>query len=702
MSWRRLLTLLALPTGVALLAVAIARADLHTLGVVARGLGSALPLVLIPGAVWHLVRTIAWYRAFPSGAEPPFWRLFRVRLAAEAFSFVTVRGVAGEPLKVVLLEPSVPAAVSTAAVALERIAYLVVTLTIVFAAAIAVLTFLPISTAWFEVFVAVAVVSGAATAGLILLINRPLRGGQQTTRQPQSPTLAFIRAVDTQLRALVKSDSRRLVALVILQAIAFAAMCAEVLAVLWASNATPDLLGAIGIETFTRVASMISAFIPANLGALEASNVVAAGMINAAGAAAALALVRRLRGLLWCVAGFACYPPRALRKRKGDERRREGTLALYEERLAEVPITTTLGGLPIGERVVRAAVRAGYAGVVVLTQREHAPWTRIAERFRGAIDITVLADPGQWATASRGAVVMSTAVVPSPGRLERLRAALTSQPSLDEPPALTALNPLTPLTDEQIVRTLPDVAAAERRLRQSIIKPTDGRVGRFNRRMSIPISIALIRWSRCSANAMSVFLIVLGFYAGWLFSIGTYASGVAAAAFSLAASILDGCDGELARLQFKDSRFGVWLDTLGDYSYYLAIFSGLTIGAVRQTEWSGFWWIGAALITGALLTFALLILLRRRITHGQPERLRTTAQSHFEQRGTRWTALAARLSTVATRATMPYGILAFAIAGALPALVVLAAIGANVYWICLSLELGRLLGNTPHATPTAA
>jgi phosphatidylglycerophosphate synthase len=693
MSWRRLLTLLALPIGLALLAVAIAHADLETLGDVATRLGVALPLVLIPGAVWHLVRTIAWSRAFPSGAEPPFWRLFRVRLAAEAFSFVTVRGVAGEPLKVVLLEPSVPAAVSTAAVALERISYVAVTMTIVFAAAIAVLTLLPISTAWFEVFIAVAVVSGAATGGLVLLLCRPAANGHRATRQPQRPVLAFIRAVDAQLRALVRNDPRRLMSLVILQVVAYAAMCAEVWVVLWASNTTPDLLGAVGIETFTRVASMISAFIPANLGALEASNVLAAGMINAAGAAAALALVRRLRGLLWCVAGFACYPPRALRQRQGDDRRREGTLALYEEQLSEISITTTLGGLPIGERIVRAAVRAGYARVLVLARREHLAWRRIAERFRAAIAVDVLTDRARWTSASRGAVVISTAVVPSAVRLEHLRTATTSQAAVDDPSAPT---------DEQIVRTPADVAAAERRLRQSIIKPTDGRVGRFNRRMSIPISIALIRWTRCSANAMSVFLIALGFYAGWLFSVGTYGSGVAAAAFSLAASILDGCDGELARLQYKDSRFGVWLDTLGDYSYYLAIFTGLTIGAVQQTQWAGFWWIGAALITGALLTFALLILLRHRITRGQPERLRSTAQSHFEQRGTRWTTLAAKLSTVATRATMPYGILGFAIAGALPGLVVLAAVGANVYWICLSLELGRLLANTPQATPTAA
>jgi phosphatidylglycerophosphate synthase len=228
-------------------------------------------------------------------------------------------------------------------------------------------------------------------------------------------------------------------------------------------------------------------------------------------------------------------------------------------------------------------------------------------------------------------------------------------------------------------------------LRQSIFKPTDGYLGRFNRRMSIPISVTLIRWLRCSPHAMSVLLIWLGLYAGWLFARGGYASGVLAALVSLAASILDGCDGELARLQYRDSPFGCWLDTLGDYSYYIAVFVGLTIGSVRQTGWVGFWWVGGALVAGTVLTFALLILLRRRATGGQPERLRRETQMHFESRGKRWTTLAARLSMCATRASMPYGIVAFAVAGALPALLVLAALAANIYWVALSLELKRLL-----------
>ena len=689
MSWRRLLSILALPAGLALLLVALAHADVENVRGVASRLGPALPLVLIPGAVWHLVRTIAWHRSFPPTAQPPFWRAFRVRLAAEAFSFVTIRGVGGEPLKVVLLQPAVPAAVATAAVALERIAYLAVTATIIFAAAAAVLVFLPLSAAWFRVFVSVGIAAGAATVGLAFLLSRPARRDSSPT--PRGGTVAaFVRAADDQLRLLVHSDRRRLAILIALEVAAYAAMCAEVWAVLWASGTTPTALGSLAIETFTRVASMLSAFIPANLGALEASNVIAAGMIDAAGAAAALALVRRLRGLLWCIAGFACYPPGALRKRKDDDARR-GTLVIRESSDTHVPIDASLGGLPLGERIIRSAERAGFARMVVLAPRGHAAWADITRRLHPSIEVHI--EPRNDEQAVADAVEIPSGVVPSPGYLQRLLAAAAGGRASTEAEAES---------DALVVRDRAGLARAEHVLRASIIKPTDGRVGRFNRRMSIPISVALIRWTRCSANVMSVVLIALGLYAGWLFAVGSYVSGVVAALVSLAASILDGCDGELARLQYKDSTFGVWLDTLGDYSYYLAIFAGLTVGTVQQTQWEGFWWVGGLLMCGSLLTFALLILLRHRITRGRPERLRSTAHSHFTRRGTRWTALAARLSIVATRATMPYGILAFALAGVLPALLVLAAIGANVYWISLALELSRLLESPPQATPTAA
>jgi hypothetical protein len=49
---------------------------------------------------------------------------------------------------------------------------------------------------------------------------------------------------------------------------------------------------------------------------------------------------------------------------------------------------------------------------------------------------------------------------------------------------------------------------------------------------------------------------------------------------------------------------------------------------------------------------------------------------------------------------MPYGIMALALAGLLPLVMVLAAIGANVYWISLVLKLRHLLADP--ATETVA
>ena len=93
-----------------------------------------------------------------------------------------------------------------------------------------------------------------------------------------------------------------------------------------------------------------------------------------------------------------------------------------------------------------------------------------------------------------------------------------------------------------------------------------------------------------------------------------------------------------------------------------------------------------------LVTFALLIYLRSRITAGQPERLHSIARARFKAEPTLWSRIIWRIQFVATRATMPYGIMAFALLGLLPGIVVLAAIGANIYWVSIIVKLRHLLG----------
>ena len=203
-------------------------------------------------------------------------------------------------------------------------------------------------------------------------------------------------------------------------------------------------------------------------------------------------------------------------------------------------------------------------------------------------------------------------------------------------------------------------------MRRSSYKDTDNMLARFNRRMSLPVSVALIR-TPLTANQLSVALVAVGFYSAWLFSLGHYWAGVLGAFLSLAASVLDGSDGEIARLKYQESALGCWIETFGDYSYYIAIFVGLTIGAVHRTGWHGFYWLGAAGLAGTLLTFALLIYLRTRITAGQPEKLHSIARDRFQAESTLWSRIIWRISFVATRSAMPYGIMALSLAGLLPA-----------------------------------
>jgi phosphatidylglycerophosphate synthase len=242
--------------------------------------------------------------------------------------------------------------------------------------------------------------------------------------------------------------------------------------------------------------------------------------------------------------------------------------------------------------------------------------------------------------------------------------------------------------------------AAEQTIRRASYKATDNKLARFNRLVSVPISVALIR-TPLTANQLSVTLVAIGFYSAWLFSLGHYWTVALGAFLSLAASVLDGCDGEIARLKYQESALGCWIETFGDYSYYIAIFIGMTIGAVRFTGMPIFYWFGVVAMAGTLVTFALLIFLRSRITAGRPERLHAIGKARFKQDQSWLARKIWRVSFVATRSAMPYGIMALSLLGLLPLVVVLAAIGANVYWITLAVKLRHLMGASETETVAA-
>ena len=233
----------------------------------------------------------------------------------------------------------------------------------------------------------------------------------------------------------------------------------------------------------------------------------------------------------------------------------------------------------------------------------------------------------------------------------------------------------------QAVHTQKDRAAAEEKLDRWLVKPTDGVFARMNRRVSIPISHQLIKFP-ITPNIVSLFTLGVSCMSGLYFAFGGYWNTVLGAALSLCASILDGCDGEVARLKLQSSAFGCWLDTACDYLYYLFMFAGMTIGLVRSTGSTSFLAWGAALFVGAILTFIVAGLGRQRLSGKRPEQYLAVWHKKAERHLTNPLIYIGRYTEfIIRRCFLPYALLVLALLNLMPATLRACAIGANVAWI---------------------
>jgi len=128
-----------------------------------------------------------------------------------------------------------------------------------------------------------------------------------------------------------------------------------------------------------------------------------------------------------------------------------------------------------------------------------------------------------------------------------------------------------------------DLERAEAVLLDSLTKPTDGIVSRhINRKVSKKISSLLCR-TEISPNQISFTAFLIGLLSGFLFSQGTGLSAILGGVLAETTSIIDGCDGEIARLRFKASSYGAWFDAVLDRYADAFITLGMTYGAWSST-----------------------------------------------------------------------------------------------------------------------
>ena len=242
---------------------------------------------------------------------------------------------------------------------------------------------------------------------------------------------------------------------------------------------------------------------------------------------------------------------------------------------AAVPPETELLGLPIVRRTALAARRAGFSRVAVSGASPESPLARALE---GA-DVERLA---AGAPAPEGAVVLPWNRV--------LRAGEVRQLAAGRPASELGV----------VLASEADRPAAERWLLQGLIRDTEGFMSRhFERPVSLAVSRRLAG-TGVTPNQMTIVSVAIGLFGALFFlSQRPVLQTVGALAFLLH-SILDGCDGELARLKLQESRFGGVLDFWGDNVVHAAIFACMAIGWSRAVDAAWPLGLGAAAVAGTL------------------------------------------------------------------------------------------------------
>jgi choline kinase/phosphatidylglycerophosphate synthase len=133
------------------------------------------------------------------------------------------------------------------------------------------------------------------------------------------------------------------------------------------------------------------------------------------------------------------------------------------------------------------------------------------------------------------------------------------------------------------VDTPADIGRAERKLLRSVRKPTDGPISRYlNRPLSTALSRLAVKHTGLKPNHFTLLHLMVGLGAAVAATLGGYVGFLVAGILFHASSVLDGCDGEIAKLSFKSSPRGEWLDTAADGATFFACLLGLTVGAYRS------------------------------------------------------------------------------------------------------------------------
>jgi 1L-myo-inositol 1-phosphate cytidylyltransferase / CDP-L-myo-inositol myo-inositolphosphotransferase len=273
-----------------------------------------------------------------------------------------------------------------------------------------------------------------------------------------------------------------------------------------------------------------------------------------------------------------------------------------------------VAGLPLLRRIVLAGQRAGFARVVV--QGDPSSF----DRLLGGTAATALSGTARVTTSRCRIVILAANVVPQARWLRALReleieterlyadAGATAVIDTDEPAAVLAAaassRSIGHLVDALRARfdwadlkaddvgrfplaAASDSGKAESWLLRSLIKQREGFMSRhFERRISLALTRRLAV-TRITPDVMTLVSLAIGLAGAPFFLSSSPAYQLTGALLFLLHSILDGCDGELARLKFMESLHGAILDFWGDNVVHVAVFACMSVGLsfAQEATW---------------------------------------------------------------------------------------------------------------------
>jgi len=362
----------------------------------------------------------------------------------------------------------------------------------------------------------------------------------------------------------------------------------------------------------------------------------------------------------------------------------------------------TVLGLDLLQRTVMAARRAGYGRVFFLAQDRTAPpgtiaitdWGSLADAllpYRATSLViapaTVLSEtawlnklrtmpiePGAWAATGQGVIVLAPTAIP---------AALAVLRTEGEPYTIAAVQQQLktrfglprsiPIEIDPVIVTTPkDARLAERRLLRSLVKETDGFMARHVER---PISLQITRQLALTAikpTQITMVSMAIGLCGALFFLSPLWSLQTVGALLFLLHSIVDGCDGELARLKFQESRYGGILDFWTDNIVHVAVFGCMAVGWVLSSAAAWPLLLGAAAILGTLGSAGFVYWRQMRSRDGSFTSVSTAPDDPL-----------ARLLDAASRRDFIYLVIILALFGKSSWFLILASVGAPAYFFLL-------------------